>query len=83
MKESEIIKGIIDRMEYLKTGLCSLEVPMNLEYQIWIKRNAPEWNYSKKEYWFPIYSWPVGDADRRYYWLKSKLEKALENESNE
>lgn len=40
----------------------------------WLYENLPEAKYSRTYAGTLNYSWPVGDIDSRYYWLKLKLE---------
>lgn len=75
--EEKIIITLLDNMEGgLKYGLCYLSIILMEKGIIdgylyddineWLLNNLPN-------QLFNIYSWPTGEIEPRYYWLKSKL----------
>ena len=90
-EEIKIISLLLDHLYLIvkiKSGLCRLPQYFksshgdNFSYKmsIWLNFNLPKpYKYKEQLEYSNGYSWPPGDFDRRYYWLKMQL-KLKQNE---
>lgn len=86
--EIEMLSRLLDNFEYFKSGLCILNHAIFLHAEhlnskfFVLTRKYLDDNLPKPKFKAFLsqenspFSWPPGDADRRFYWLKYKISEA-------
>lgn len=83
-----ILTRLIDGFEYMDSGLCRLNYRLSSDSYGYFYGGDPVYiqtrDFLSITMPYPVYSagfcinefsWPAGDHDSRFYWLKSQLEK--------
>jgi hypothetical protein len=88
VRHISILTRLIDGFEYMDSGLCRLNYMLALKEYGYFYREDRAYiqtrGFLRVAMPYPMYPagfcinefcWPAGDHDRRFYWLKSQLEK--------